>query len=158
MRDFTKTHMKNSRYRVELAYALISATLFKHNEEIRAKNENRCAPTVAFQSSVIDATESFGNLYQVYRRTAMRSDDSKVEMDTLKYNEMLTSIDISAYEVEPLQTADVAPEEAFTMLKQAISAYYVTSTLSKFSKTASFSRCFHVLSISCSENMCRFSR
>ena len=34
-------HMKNNRYSVELAYGLITATMFLHNEKIRAKLENR---------------------------------------------------------------------------------------------------------------------
>lgn len=107
---------------------------------MRALEQNRCpASIVAFQSSINDDTESFGICTKSTgaQPPTMRSNDCKVEKDTLKYNEIQEMLTSSAYEVEPLQTADVAPERALTMLKQAISAYYVTSTLNKSSK-----RCF----------------
>ena len=137
-------HMKNSQYGVELAYALISVSLFKHNENIRAKQENRfVAPIRAFKSSINDDSESFGICTKstLSEPLTVRSHDLKVEMNALQYQElqeMLSSIDINAFEVESLQAADVIPDEAFTMLKQAISAYYVSSTLSKITTTASF--------------------
>ena len=57
-------HMQNSRYGVELAYALITSALFKHNEKVRATKENRnTAPITAFKSSICEHPQAFGTLY-----------------------------------------------------------------------------------------------
>ena len=134
-------HMKNSQYGVELAYALISASLFKHNENIRAKQENRfVAPIRAFKLFINDDSESFGICTKstLSEPLTVRSHDLKVEMNALQYQELQEMLSSNAFEVESLQAADVIPDEAFTMLKQAISAYYVSSTLNKITTTASF--------------------
>ena len=90
------------------------------------------------------------------------SHNSKVEMATLTYKEMwemLNYIDISSFEIESLEAADVTSDEAFTILTHAISAYYVSSTLSKLSTIASFDNenAFFMSFLSIAERLTRVS-
>ena len=158
------SHMKISRYGVELAYALISIALFKHNENIHARKEGRsAAPIIAYKSSINEHTEEFGlcpkPMMSLTSTVTVSSHNSKVEMATLTYKEiweMLNYIDISSFEIESL---DVTSDEAFTILTHAISAYYVSSTLSKLSTTASFNNenAFFMSFLSIAERLTRVS-
>lgn len=150
------SHMTNSRYGVELAYGLITATLFQHNENIRAKKESRCAlPIVAYTKHVAnnEDTETFGlatkstdpkSTPPVHQPLQTVLSTSQVEMGNLKYHELqevLHSMDVYSSVLQTSQEGfiDVSPEDAFTILMQAISAYYVSNTLSKMATTADFS-------------------
>ena len=161
------SHMKISRYGVELAYALIAVALFKHNENIHARKEGRsAAPIIAYKSSINKHTEEFGlcpkPMMSQTSTVTVSSHNSKVEMATLTYKEIweiLNYMDIGSFEIESLEAADVTSDEAFTILTHAISAYYVSSTLSKLSTTASFDNenAFFMSFLSIAERLTRVS-
>ena len=68
------THMRSSRYGVELAYALITGSFFIHNENIRAKKENRCVlPITAYAPASI---EKFGLLSNSVLSITIKSKDA----------------------------------------------------------------------------------
>ena len=53
--------LSNSRYGVELAYALLTSTFYIHNEEVAAKREKRTArPTTACVDTTSSRKECFG--------------------------------------------------------------------------------------------------
>ena len=93
--------MKSNRYGVELAHALITTSLFQHNEKIRAKLENRCVlPINAFQSVEHETTELFGLCgSQVLHPQPCKEVINKVNMDTLKYNELQGILHMQEMEV-----------------------------------------------------------
>ena len=136
--------MKNSYYGVELAYALITTTLFQHNENVRAKREKQsAAPIIAYTALTDDNCEAFGVCTKTLVSPPLPSQlpCTKVEMATLSYQELqpiLHSISTSLFDVETLQTIDVTPDDAFTIVAQAISAFYISLKLNNISTTAIF--------------------
>lgn len=142
------TAMKSSRYGVELAYGLITVSMFNHNENIRAKREKRCAlPIVAYYSTEIPTCiEKFG----LHTTSASSADQplqlpSKLKMRELKHNEIQDTlqsmnVDIDLSTVEKLQHngIELAEDEAILILSQAVSAYFVTISLVSFTTTADF--------------------
>jgi hypothetical protein len=85
------SHMQTNRYGVELVHALITTTLFTHNEKIRAKCENRCAVAInGFSTTVNENRVSFGLCQCTTSEllepgTQKEAAASKVEMNTLSY-------------------------------------------------------------------------
>ena len=159
------SHMKNSRYGVELAYGLITAALFKHNENIKAKKENRCvAPIIAFKSSNNENSESFGlctkSTVSANQLLPVKSHDLKAEMDSLKYHELLevlNSMDIGTFEVDTSQAVDVTLDEAFTMLNASNIGIFCVRHTKQIYYYCCFPECkclFHVISIHGSETKC----
>ena len=142
------SYMKSNRYGVELAYGLITESLFKHNENIRGKKENSCAlPITAYDSTNIPTCiEKFG-LHTNVEHSAHQSLhlQAKVKMRDLKHCEVqdvLQNMDInlSATDSETLEhdSIDLTEDEALSILSQAISAYYVTISIKNLTTTADF--------------------
>ena len=128
--------MKSSRYGVELAYALISGTFFNHNENIRAKKENRSAlPIVAYSCDTPTCMEKFGLHTSTESSTPQLqpvSQLNKVKISGLKHSEIqeaLKSIDSTIPETLQDNDLEVTEDEAFSILSQAIAAYSVTKSL-----------------------------
>ena len=142
-------HMSSSRYGVELAYALLTSALFTHNEYISAKRDGRTAlPITAYSNSHNeDVTELFG-LVSSSRRTAdcpqlerHRTSTQKVKMTDLQYKqiqEALNDCSLPCETNEDSDTLEMTPEDASTILKQAISLFYVSLAMQKLTKTADF--------------------
>ena len=137
------SHMKSSRYGVELAYALISGTFFNHNENIRAKKENRSA-LVAYSCDTPTCIEKFG-LHTSTESSTLQlqpvSQLNKVKMSGLKHSEIqeaLKSIDSTIPETLQDNDLEVTEDEAFSILSQAIAAYSVTKSLKSLTTTADF--------------------
>ena len=116
------SHMKHNRYGVELAHALITTTLFAHNEHVRAKIENRCvSPINAFLPQVSDSSEVFG-LCGPRNNDERVCDDNrplhKVDMTNHELHDILSSMDISAFADTTLQELEVSPEDDHAILVQ----------------------------------------
>ena len=142
------SHMKNSRYGVELAYALMTSLFFKHNEHVSASIAKRTpAPINAYcKYSTEGDVECFG-LASVPVRSGNpepeeQPSESKVQMAKLEHKlvqQALSSLEEDGLEEEPSEESidfEFLAEEAVTVLKQAVSAFYVSVTLEKMSKTA----------------------
>ena len=137
--------MKSSRYGVELAYALISGTFFNHNENIRAKKEDRSAlPIIAYSCDTPTCIETFGLHTSTELSTPQLqpvSQLNKVKMCGLKHGEIqeaLKSIDSTIPETLLDNDLEVTEDEAFSILSQAIAAYSVTKSLKSLTTTADF--------------------
>ena len=143
------SHMTNSRYGVQLAYALLTSTLFRHNEHISASNEHRFpAPITAYcRISTDNEVEKFG-----FSSGDTRSENpqevqaslSKVKMEKIDYKrvqELLISLEVDSEEEEvshDTANLEFSSQEAVYILMQAVSAFYVSMTLQGMSKTADF--------------------
>ena len=139
------THMRNSRYGVELAYALLTESFFSHNEILRAKRENRpVLPIIAYACNAQASIEKFGLLSStVPPPTSPLFQLQKVKMADLTHNEVqeaLQSMDITLPLLEALQHDDIdmTEEDVFMILTQAISAYYVSISIKPLTTTADF--------------------
>ena len=138
------SHMRSSRYGVELAYALITESFFIHNENLRAKKENRCAlPIIAYECNGPTSVEKFGLLTNTVPSACQSFQlESKVKMRDLRHDEIqeaLQSMDITLPLLETVQHDGIDLEdEVLSILTQAISAYFVTITLKSLTTTANF--------------------
>ena len=139
------SHMRSSRYGVELAYALITESFFIHNENLRAKKENRCAlPIIAYECNGPTSVEKFGLLTNTVPSACQSFQlQSKVKMRDLRHDEIqeaLQSMDITLPLLETVQHdgIDLTEDEVLSILTQAISAYFVTITLKSLTTTADF--------------------
>ena len=130
-----------------MRYALLTAQFFRHNEHISASIEHRSeAPISAYSKySTEGEIEVFG-LSALARRDSPEPDlqapVSKVKMTNLGYKEVqqvLSSLEVEDQALQDNTNLEFTSEEALCILKQAVSAFYVSITLQKTSKTADFS-------------------
>ena len=81
-----------------------------------------------------ETTELFGLCgSQILHPQPCREVTNKVNMDTLNYNELqevLHSMDVNTFNIT-LEEMEVTPDDMFEILVQAVSAFYVSSTLNK---------------------------
>ena len=146
------SHMTNSRYGVELGYALLTSLFFTHNERISAGIEQRFpAPIVAYSEySTEGEVERFG-----FASVSPGSENphetqasiSKVEMVKLEYKEVQQTL--NNWEIENLNEEQLLGsanteleftiDEAVYVMRQAVSAFYVSIALHRMSENVDFS-------------------
>ena len=125
------SHMTNSRYGVQLAYALLTFTLFRHNEHISASNEHRFpAPITAYcRISTDDEVEKFGFSSGDTNPQEVQASFSKVKMEKIYYKrvqELLISLEVDSEEEEvshDTANLEFSSQEAVYILMQAVSAF-----------------------------------
>ena len=127
-------HMTNSIYGVELAYALLTSLFFRHNEHISSSREHRSEAKISAHSTEGEL-ESFG-LSSVCRNESpepeVHAPISKVKMVKLEYQkvqQLLNSLEIDSSIEEVTQdntNLEFTSEEVLSILKQAVSAFYVS--------------------------------
>lgn len=126
--------MTNSIYGVELAYALLTSLFFRHNEHISSSREHRSEAKTSAHSTEGEL-ESFG-LSSVCRNESpepeVHAPISKVKMVKLEYQkvqQLLNSLEIDSSIEEVTQdntNLEFTSEEVLSILKQAVSAFYVS--------------------------------
>ncbi len=144
------SHMTKSRCGVELAYALLTSFFFTHNEYISASRECRtAAPISAYcKPNGEDSVERFG-LSSVHRTSESPQPEvqalpSKVNMAKVEYKEvtqLLNTLEVETLDQHsPPDCSDLefTPEDALSVLKQAVSSFYVSQTLQQMGKSADF--------------------
>lgn len=126
------TNMRSSRYGVELAYALLTKSVFRQNEILREKKENRPVLPIIAYACIAQATfEKFGLLSNTVPSTSSPPPFQlqRVKMADLSHNEVqeaLQSMDTTLPLLEALQHdgIDSTEEYVFMILAQAISEYF----------------------------------
>lgn len=137
--------MTNTRYGVELSYALLTSLFFKHNENIDAKREKRTpCPVSVYRNHEAQNIEQFGLIDYVPVNAPPSSlvSASMIEMRQLTLPEVLheiCNVMVPALLHDFLNTEseeDFCTEGAITVLKQTVSAYYVPWYFDALTKTA----------------------
>ena len=137
--------MTSTRYGVELSYALLTKTFFSHNERIDSRKEKRIPrPISAYGYYEKQTCQQFGLSTQA--ETALGDIQpstcaSKIEMRRLTLPEVLNELNkISTQDFDVAESqvscVDFYGEEALLVLKQAVSAFYVSTYLDKLTDTA----------------------
>ena len=140
--------MSNCRYGVEFSYALLTSALFRHNEDIASKVENR-NPRPILTYKLAEKQHSDSTLIEPFGLTAkhcneqnrMLSQESKAHMKSLQYQHVLKCLshlseeELTANGESSLMT-DLTLDDSLLLFVQAISSFYVAISLEKMSKTA----------------------
>ena len=143
-------HMSTSRYGVELAYALLTTAFFQHNEALAARREKRSAKPVAAYNmiSTYDVEiEKFGLVFAHVNHdttVAQMCTQPKTPMVQLQHKVVKEDLELLQQSIqteceEPDDTLSpiyISSEEAFHILQQAVSAFYVAKELKALSTTA----------------------
>ena len=139
------THMTSARYGVELSYALLAKILFSHNERIDSRKEKRTPrPISAYGYYEKQTSQQFGLSTQAETAAGdvqPSTCPSKIEMRRLTLPEVLDELNkISTQDFDLAESqvscVDFYGEEALLVLKQAVSAFYVSTYLDKLTDTA----------------------
>ena len=141
------TILSNSRYGVELGYALLTPTFYIHNEDIAAKKEKRTArPITACVGTTSSKQERFGlsNAVSPYGNSVLDvATEPKlpiVQLDFKTVHEQLenleSTLDIDCSEEVGEDDVEFSPSEALSVLQQAICSFYVSKSLKGISDTA----------------------
>ena len=139
------THMTSTRYGVELSYALLTKIFFRHNEHIDAREEKRTPrPITAFGFSEKQTGQRFGLSTPAETPSdsiQLATCPSKIEMRKLSLSEVLDELNKMTVQnadlaEEQVSCIDFNKEEALLVLKQAVSAFYVSTYLEKMTDTA----------------------
>lgn len=135
-------HMRNSRYGVELAYALLTSALFTH---ISAKrNERRITAYSDYHNR--EEIELFGlashsRITECPQTDQHETSAAKVRMVDLDYRqtqEAIHDLHCGINDEEQTSIADVTDEEALTIFKQALSSFDVSRAIQKCPKLLTF--------------------
>ena len=150
-RDLNKV-FTGSRYGVELGHALLTSTLYTHNERVRAKVEKRnIRPITSYTSTTSQSheihrgVEEFGLLSPNTLNGAAsvipgaKAKISSFEYDTIKEHiSQLVEINDLQAENEVDGCLELPFSEAMCILSQAIASYYIMTNLQSHSKTSQF--------------------
>jgi hypothetical protein len=134
----------NTRYGVELGYALITCMFFHHNEKIRAAREVRTAKPIAAyvcNHEFERVKEKFG-LDTARCAGGKNNDDTTLQSLPLKdlpfhsVIERIENMEVDSEETEESAEWILAQDNALSLLKESVAHYYIFQYLSNLSKTA----------------------
>ena len=137
----------NTRLGVELAYALITCTFYKHNERIRAAREDRLAKpiTAKMQCRKFNDGEKFGlattPICKSAKQPAAAHNEQKLKLGNFTHASLSTRMTSTLTTTEALDMGEmdddevISKMEGITLLRQAILEFYISQHLLQVSTT-----------------------